>query len=573
MAKLVELHDKNRKYTIEDLEEILDMIPYQIWLKDSKGKHIYMNKMFEESVGLSKEDITGKTDFEIRDKDTAKQFIETDKMLSNKDSHMYIEEHVNIDNKDIFFRVNKFKLSRCTEKEHILGGIAEEISLEKNIQLELEDNLLNLLESGKTEQESRQFLESIIKSLKKTIKCKDIEAFLYDKDEKKFSLYFSLNKENERFEEKQEIYIDENIEDKLLSNDFIKDKYSDIHKKIIDVQKNNKKDKLKIKHVKLANELFGLVCIYYNNDEIISIDEAFLDEVFTKISIILKQIENKAQVLSIKEKVEEFENIIQLGNIKTDFFDNISHEFRTPINVILSTIQFLLSDSERNNLINRHRKYLNTLKENSYRLLRLVNNNIDVSQISNNCYDLKMRNQDIISVIEDITMYSAKYAEERNRNIIFDTDQEELIIACDSDKIEKIMLNLISNAIKFSELHSDIYVDIKTNFNENKLFISIKNYGDKISEDDKEFIFGKSTQLDNLFVRRTEGSGLGLFLTKKFVEMHNGSIFVDSLENYTQFTFYIPIDTIEGQPVYIRRLDENQIIEKCNIEFSDIYKF
>lgn len=571
MAESTGFYKNNREYTIEDLEEILDMLPYQIWLKDSEGRHIYTNKLFAESVGLSKEDIAGKTDYEIRDNDTAKLCIETDKTLSNKNSYIYNEEHVNVDNDDRYFRVNKFKLLRHTDKGQIIGGIAEEISLEKNIQLELEDNLLNLLGSGKTEQESRQFLESIIKSLKKTIKCKYIEVFLYNKEEKKFSLYFSLNKENKRFEENQDIFINEEIENNLISNDFVKDRYADIYEKIIEVQKNNKEDKLKIKHVKLANELFGLVCIYYNNDEIISIDEVFLDEVFTKISIILKQIENKVQVLSIKEKKKELENIIELGKIKTDFFDNISHEFRTPINVILLTIQLLSSDSEIKNLIDRHKKYLNTLKENSYRLLRLVNNNIDVAQINNNCYELKMKNQDIISMIEDITMYSVKFAEERKRNIIFDTDEEELIIACDSDKIEKIMLNLISNAIKFSNEDSDIYVDIKTNFNEKKVFISVRNYGETIGEDNKEFIFGKSTQLDNLFIRRSEGSGLGLFITKKFIEMHNGSIFVDSIENYTQFTFCIPIHTIGGQDIYIRKSDENKMIEKCNIEFSDIY--
>lgn len=571
MAESTRFYKNNREYTIEDLEEILDMLPYQIWLKDSEGRHIYTNKLFAESVGLSKEDIAGKTDYEIRDSDTAKLCIETDKRLSNKDSHIYNEEHVNVDNDDRYFRVNKFKLLRHTDKGQIIGGIAEEISLEKNIQLELEDNLLNLLGSGKTEQESRQFLESIIKSLKKTIKCKDIEAFLYNKEEKKFSLYLSLNKENKSFEENQDIFINEEIENNLISNDFVEDRYADIYEKIIEVQKNNKEYKLKIKHVKLANELFGLVCIYYNNDEIISIDEVFLDEVFTKIGIILKQIENKVQVLSIKEKKKELENIIELGNIKTDFFDNISHEFRTPINVILLTIQLLSSDSEIKNLIDRHKKYLNTLKENSYRLLRLVNNNIDVAQINNNCYELKMKNQDIISMIEDITMYSVKFAEERKRNIIFDTDEEELIIACDSDKIEKIMLNLISNAIKFSNEDSDIHVDIKTNFNEKKVFISVRNYGETIGEDNKEFIFGKSTQLDNLFIRRSEGSGLGLFITKKFVEMHNGSIFVDSIENYTYFTFCIPIHTIDGQDIYIRKSDENKMIEKCNIEFSDIY--
>lgn len=561
----------NRKYTIEDLEAILDMLPYQIWLKDSEGRHIYVNKLCAEQVGISKEEMIGTSDYEIRDYETAEQCIETDKMLNDKDIHVYIEEHVNIDNKDIFFRVNKFKITKENNQKDIIGGIAEEISLEKTIQMELEDNLINSFNKDKTEKDSKSFLKSVVKSLKNSIGCKDIEAFLYDKDKKKFSLYFSLNKYNNIFEDKQDIYIDEEIERKLNSNDFILDKYSELHEKIKSIQKNNIYDTLKLKHIKLANELFGLVCIYFEKDNAIAVDDSFLDEVFTKISIILKQIENKAKILSIKEKKEELENIIELGNIKTDFFDNISHEFRTPINVILLTIQVLLSDKEINKLIDRYRGYLNNIQRNSFRLLRLVNNNIEVAQISNNCYDLNIRNQDIISIVEDITMCSARHVQERNRNIIFDTDEEELITACDSDKIERIMLNLISNAVKFSKHHSDIYVDIKTDFDENKVFISVKNYGDVISEDDKQIIFGKSTQLDKLLIRRSEGSGLGLFITKKFVEMHNGVIFVDSLENYTQFTFCLPICSIEGQSIHTRQLDENKLIEKCNIEFSDIY--
>lgn len=563
----------NRGYTIEDLENILDNIPYQIWLKDSEGKHIYMNKLGAESLGLSKEDIIGKTDYEIRDHDVAEQCIETDKILLDKNQHMlYNEEHTNIDGKDIWYRVSKFKFQRCSDKKDILAGIAEEISLDKNMQLELENNILGYLEEDKSEYDSKVFLDYITGKIKEVIPYKEIEAFIYNEDEKRFSPYFSSNEENRIFEESLELYIDGEVEGKLLSDEFQKDRYDDIYDKIIKAQKNNIEDKLKIKHIKLSNKLIGLVCIFYDkNFEDTGIDEAFLEQIITKVSIILKQIKNKGEILSIREKKKSLKDIIELECIKTEFFDKISHEFRTPINVILSVVQLLLSSENEINNITNYKKYLHILKQNSYRLLRLVNNSIDITRLSNNYYDLKLQNYNIVNIVEDITMFAAKYATEANRNIIFDTDEEEVFLACDSDKIEKIILNLISNAIKFSKDNTDINVEMKTDLESEEVLISVRNYGEAIKCNNKEVVFGKCIQLDDLLVRRNEGVGMGLFLVRKFADLHNGGIYVDDMEGYTQFTVHLPIRTIDREYIYERETDENSIIEKCNMEFSDIY--
>ena len=103
------------------------------------------------------------------------------------------------------------------------------------------------------------------------------------------------------------------------------------------------------------------------------------------------------------------------------------------------------------------------------------------------------------------------------------------------------------------------------------MFISIKNYGEAIKEYDRERIFGKFTQKEDLFTRRNEGSGIGLFLVRKLVEMHNGKIYVDDIEDATQLTFYLPIETIDKEYIYNETTYENDISERCVIEFSDIY--
>ena len=145
-----------RNYTIEDLEDILDKLPYQVWLKDKDGKHIYINKLGADKIGLSKMDIIGKSDYEIRDYDIAKKCAETDKSLIDNNHDIYNEEHSKIDGRDIWYKVHKFILNREETKQNIICGIAEEVSLERSIELKLENNLLEYLDKSKDEEDSKK---------------------------------------------------------------------------------------------------------------------------------------------------------------------------------------------------------------------------------------------------------------------------------------------------------------------------------------------------------------------------------------------------------------------------------
>ena len=132
------------------------------------------------------------------------------------------------------------------------------------------------------------------------------------------------------------------------------------------------------------------------------------------------------------------------------------------------------------------------------------------------------------------------------------------------------MLNLISNAIKFSDCDTDIEVKINTNLDLNRVYISIKNYGSNIEFNDREKIFERFHRVDNSLNRKNEGCGIGLFLCRKFIEMHEGEIFLDNIDNGTQFSFYLPINITEekiNNPI----IQKDSLIERCNIEFSDIY--
>ena len=555
-----------RNYTIEDLEELLDKLPYQIWLKNDQKKYIYINKLGAEKLGLSKEQIIGKSDYEFREYDIAKECDKTDIEVLEKKVDIYNEEHSKIDDYEIWHKVYKFILNRESKRE-IIGGVAREISLDKNLQLEFESNLMSYLDIDEEKKyTNKKVVHSLLKEIKNIIKYKNIAIYLYDKDNEEFKFYLSENEKENKLN--VDIHIDKDIENKLCSKEIIKNKYVEIYNKLEKFK--GEKENLEIRHIELANKLFALVVITYNESEnYFSKKDSYLNEILSKIGYIVKQIENNSEIKCISEKKKELEDVIKLESMKVEFLSNMSHEFRTPINIILAITQ-LLNMHNKSLSDEKYKEYLNVLKQNSYRLLRLINNIMDITKVNSDSDQLNLINCNIVSVLEEIVMSTVLYASEKKRNIIFDTDNEEIILACDEDKIERIMLNLISNAIKFSDCDTDIEVKINTNLDLNRVYISIKNYGSNIEFKDREKIFERFYRVDNSLNRKNEGCGIGLFLCRKFIEMHGGEIFLDNIDKGTQFSFYLPINITEekiNNPI----IQKDSLIERCNIEFSDIY--
>ena len=279
--------------------------------------------------------------------------------------------------------------------------------------------------------------------------------------------------------------------------------------------------------------------------------------------------------LKLEEEKKELEKKVEIENLKTDFFANMSHEFKTPLNIILTTVQVLLNKvTNCNNSCNKAvlRKYLKGIKQNSYRLLKIVNNIMDINKIESGSYELELGNYNIVSIIEDIVLSVAGYFSKNNRNIVFDTNEEEIILACDPMKIERVMLNLLSNALKYTNESGNVKVYIHIDKERNEAVISVENDGEPICDEDKEKIFERFTQSENLLTRKAEGTGIGLFLVKMLVELHGGTIYADTSQSSTKFVFILPIKLIEEEKenyTYTKQIVSK--VETCNIEFSDIY--
>lgn len=284
-------------------------------------------------------------------------------------------------------------------------------------------------------------------------------------------------------------------------------------------------------------------------------------------AIIFKDISAK---LRSQKYLIEYEKMKKHEEVKNEFFANISHELRTPLNIFYSTLQLL--DIKSNDMsVDFRQVYENNkqyLKINCKRMLRLINNIIDITKIDVGFTKAKFTNCDIVRVVEDITLSVINYANNKNINIVFDTEVEEHIIKCDSSMIERAILNLLSNAIKFTKENGNIFVNLYKD--ENWVHIIVKDDGIGIPISIQDIIFERFVQGDKSLTRLNEGSGIGLSIVKSIVELNNGEIYLYSdEENGTEFEILLPNEKLEGDEYeYNHEID----IDKIELEFSDIYE-
>ena len=217
-------------------------------------------------------------------------------------------------------------------------------------------------------------------------------------------------------------------------------------------------------------------------------------------------------------------------------------------------------------------KYRGIIRQNCYRLIRLISNLIDITKLDAGYLQADFRNDNIVKVVEDITLSVVKYIEYENLSLTFDTEKEEIIMAFDPEKIERSILNLLSNAVKFTPKGGCIWVNIYER--EDWVYISVKDTGIGIPDGMKDLIFERFVQVDKTSSRTREGSGIGLSLVKSLVYLHNGSISLESEEGAgSEFVIGIPkrAVSLEEKPKEYNLVSEKQNINKINIEFSDIY--
>ena len=319
--------------------------------------------------------------------------------------------------------------------------------------------------------------------------------------------------------------------------------------------------------IKLVNENGGWRGIVKNEEENKTIDcSVQLINTVEGYKAIAATYMDISDEISLELELEKFK---VYDKEKSEFISNISHELRTPLNIFYSTVQLLdrMSENETLDFKLMYKKYKKPLHVNCKRMLRLINNVMDISNIDTGILKPNFGNYDIVSISEDITLSVVNYASLKSINIQFDTNVEEHIIKCDPTMIERILLNLLSNAIKFSEKNKNIYVDL--NVEDKWVQIEVKDEGIGINDNVKHIIFDKFVQVDKSFTRMNEGSGIGLSIVKSMIDLHNGNISVESEVNVgSTFKILLPNECLNDS--YFETYDINN--SSTELELSDIYE-
>lgn len=370
-----------------------------------------------------------------------------------------------------------------------------------------------------------------------------------------FDKVYYINSEAERLlnnyiKDMQDMTFDEFIELVLSSNKY-EDQY-DVLKKKVRAMKLSRKNNYKFNIDTRCEKQFEIYV--FNIDPI------------TKFAY-LKDVTEINKNYKFKRKYKEY---LRIEEAKKDFYSNISHELRTPINLIYSAIQLSeinISDDRMESLI-RHN---NTMKNNCLRLIRTINNFIDANKISEGYLEANIKVYNIVSVVENISLECDKYMKKINNELIFDSDEEEYYVECDKGMIERVILNILSNSIKFGR--NGGMTNVKINADDNNVNIHIENNGYIVSEEERPYIFDKFTKVNKSLNRSNEGSGLGLYLSKALVELNKGKIEIEVNKDVgTEFVITLPrcyrVDECEMEETFDII---GELSEKVDIEFSDIY--
>ncbi|MBK7377950.1 MAG: response regulator [Ignavibacteriales bacterium] len=253
----------------------------------------------------------------------------------------------------------------------------------------------------------------------------------------------------------------------------------------------------------------------------------------------------------------------ETDKMKSRFFANISHEFRTPLTLILGPSESIIQDSNQEEI----KKRANTIKRNANGLLDLINQLLDLSKLEAGKLKLKASESNIVPFIKGITMSFESVAERKDITLKVKSSSDKIELFFDKEKVITIMTNLLSNAFKFTPEGGEITVSVKPSsflplvkgeLKGDSVEIKVRDTGIGISEEELPKLFDRFYQVDNSQTREHEGTGIGLALTKELVELHKGKISVTINPGAgTEFTIELPTGN--------KHLKDEEIIEETLI--------
>lgn len=296
--------------------------------------------------------------------------------------------------------------------------------------------------------------------------------------------------------------------------------------KILDLRVVGKNDEIIDMEIKGRKEQFHLLGLMDDDRSCPLILITFNDITKRKIA--------EEIILEAKRAAEE------ANSTKSKFIADMSHELRTPLNSVIGFSEALL-EGYKGDLNSSQKHYVNRIHQSGKQLLKQINEILDISKIESGKMELHLEDFRLKGVFAEIKSALAPMTSAKNIDISFTIEPLDLVLTADNDKLKHILLNLISNALKFTPVSGQVL--IKAISFADRVEISVRDTGIGISEEDQQLIFEPFKQISSSQSSEHVGTGLGLSLVKKLVEMHKGRIWVESETGKgSVFTFTLPRD-------------------------------
>ena len=327
--------------------------------------------------------------------------------------------------------------------------------------------------------------------------------------------------------------------------------------------------------IMLNDEFFGFTEIYR--------EKPFSTEDATVFQTLVQQVAIPLQSASFTQELKATNRKLQkLERLKSEFISIVSHELRTPLTAIKNAMDIILS-GKAGDMSDNIEKFVSMGKRNAIRLSGIINDLLDISKIEAGKMDFKFELMHVEPVIEYVKNNLTEVAKEKGLQIVFTPTDEQVEVYADSNRLEQVLTNLVSNAIKFTEkgqieiltkvvnareLQYDVCFeeDIKK-LKGNYLQVCVEDQGIGIERKDLNHVFDKFAQIENSLSRKVGGSGLGLPIARQLMEAHNGAIWCDSeINKGSRFYFVIPIANDKSNFIMVRK----QMVQKARSEGTTV---
>lgn len=534
------------KQTAAYQDAILNNMPFMAWLKDDKSRLLAVNDAFAKMCNTTVEHLKGKTDFDYFPQEHAELYIKEDKLV--------METQKTIPTVDLISGPEgvrwheTFKSPVYDEKGNVVGtvGMARDITERKEIELELlrkqeelakvaerEKALRMIMSSSAGSFDLNEVIKSIIEQAGKLFKADRCFFIEFDAETNSpmpiydYAEYLSSNDIRSHItrqptKTETEAFISITKQKKIA---FVED----IDK--VDLPKSSRKmlvDDLSVKSylimpVFYGDIAYGSLILHYVHDYM-----QFTDD-FIEVA---QAIANQSAIVIHQSKLYAHAQSSALS--KGEFIANMTHEIKTPLNVIIGFSE-ILSESQLD--YNKQVEYLKNINKSGKHLLDLTNDIINISKIESGNFKLNYENINSEQLILEVASSLKLIAD--GKNISLDIDTINARVKGDRKMLTQILYNLLNNAIKFTPENGS--VRIKSGFDKGRLIVSVEDTGIGIEVDHQDTIFEKYKQVDSSYARKQQGAGLGLSIAKKLIELHNGSIHVESVKNKgSRFWFALP---------------------------------